>query len=278
MKLKYLGKKSNSQFLDYSPELLDKVARDGKVKLAFRPLSSTGFYGVDYWNAYEFSYLDEHNQPIIETLEIKIPANSDFTIESKSLKIYLASFFKRKFKNPANIYKLIQKDLSKLIQSKVSVRKKITYDSPPKSILLNRSSNLIAKNKVVKFEGFRSICPVTSQPDWANIYIHSASHAINPKKVIKILKSFRERADFHEQCVESILVQLVQYLKYEGHHSILGRLMKKDDDQYIKYLSEIREVDLTVYGRFLRRGGIDINPIRSTKKKLYFKNFRDFNQ
>ena len=243
MKVKYLGKKNSSKVLDYSPNLLDSVKRS--------QTDATSYYGIDYWNIYEFSYLNSKNKPTLEALEIKISVDSDFTVESKSLKIYLASFYKRKFKNSINAYTLIERDLSKLTKSKVKVKRKTRYDSPPKSIKLNGLQEKIKKNKVLKFEGFRSICPVTAQPDWANIYIYSASHSIDSIKINKLLKSFREKGDFHEACIDSIFLVLRDKFKIDN---------------------------LTVYGRFLRRGGIDINPIRSSNKKIIFKNFRDFNQ
>lgn len=243
VKVKYLGKKNSSKVLDYSPYLLDSVKRS--------PIDSVSHYGIDYWNVYEFSYLNSQNRPALEALEIKISMDSNFTVESKSLKIYLASFYKRKFQHSINAYKLIERDLSKLTKSMVRVSRKTKYDSPPKSVELNGLLETINKNKIIKYEGFRSICPVTAQPDWANIYIHSSSHSIDSRKVIKLLKSFREKGDFHEACINSIFLTL------------------KDD---------FKINDLTVYGRFLRRGGIDINPIRSSNKKMIFKNFRDFNQ
>jgi 7-cyano-7-deazaguanine reductase len=100
------------------------------------------------------------------------------------------------------------------------------------------------------FSGFRSICPVTSQPDFANIYIHT-----NAKLDVDWLKtyltSFREKGEFHEQCTQDMFIELSK--KYPGFN-------------------------FEVCGRFMRRGGIDINPIRSSQKKLLFKNFRVFNQ
>lgn len=243
MKVKYLGKKNSSKILDYSPSLLDSVER--------LHTPSSNYYGIDYWNAYEFSYLNASSQQKLETLEIKIPADSKITVESKSLKIYLASFYKKKFKASINAHQLIAKDLSKLLQSKIMVSKKNFYEEPPKAFLLNRSDAMVPKNKIIRYEGFRSICPVTSQPDWANIYIHSSSNALDAKKIIKLLKSFKERGDFHEACIDSIFFSL----RHDFHIN-----------------------DLTVCGRFLRRGGIDINPIRSSKKKIFFNNFRDFNQ
>ena len=243
MKIKYLGQQSTPKLDSYSPDFLDSIPRHNQ--------HLNKFFGLDYWNAYEFSYLNSKNLPVIEALEIKIPMHSAFTVESKSLKIYLASFYNKKFNNSTRAYKLIEGDLTKLLNSQVSVRKLNRFDDAPSSTLVSRFKNKVPKNKVIHFQGFRSICPVTSQPDWGNIYIHSMSNPMDSKKLIKFLKSYRNKGDFHEACIESIFISLRDDFKID---------------------------DLTVYGKFLRRGGIDINPIRSTSKKLIFKNFRDFSQ
>ena len=243
MKIKYLGQQSTPKLDSYSPGFLDSIPRHNQ--------HLNKFFGLDYWNAYEFSYLNSKNLPVIEALEIKIPMHSAFTVESKSLKLYLASFYNKKFNNSTRAYKLIEGDLSKLLNSQVSVRKLNRFNDAPSSTLVSRFKNKVPKNKVIHFQGFRSICPVTSQPDWGNIYIHSMSNPMDSKKLIKFLKSYRNKGDFHEACIESIFISLRDDFKID---------------------------DLTVYGKFLRRGGIDINPIRSTSKKLIFKNFRDFSQ
>ena len=243
MKIKYLGQQSTPKLDSYSPDFLDSIPRHNQ--------HLNKFFGLDYWNAYEFSYLNSKNLPVIEALEIKIPMHSEFTVESKSLKLYLASFYNKKFNDSTRAYKLIEGDLTKLLNSQVSVRKLNRFDDAPSSTLVSRFKNKVPKNKVIHFQGFRSICPVTSQPDWGNIYIHSMSDPMDSKKLIKFLKSYRNKGDFHEACIESIFISLRDDFKID---------------------------DLTVYGKFLRRGGIDINPIRSTSKKLIFKNFRDFSQ
>ena len=243
MKVKYLGRQFNPKFDSYSSDFLDAIPRNNQ--------HLDSFFGLDYWNAYEFSYLNSMNHPVIEAIEIKISMHSISTVESKSLKLYLGSFYNKKFKDSSTAYKLVENDLSKLLNSNVSVKKLNTFDNAPSSTLISRFKNKVPRNKVVCFEGFRSICPVTSQPDWGNIYIHSKSNALDAKKLIKLLKSYRNKGDFHEACIESIFIALV-------------------DDFAVD--------NLTVYGKFLRRGGIDINPIRSTSKKLIFKNFRDFSQ
>jgi len=243
VKIKYLGQQSTPKLDSYSPDFLDSIPRHNQ--------HLNKFFGLDYWNAYEFSYLNSKNLPVIEALEIKIPMHSEFTVESKSLKLYLASFYNKKFNDSTRAYKLIEGDLTKLLNSQVSVRKLNRFDDAPNSSLVSRFKNKVPKNKVIHFQGFRSICPVTSQPDWGNIYIHSMSNSMDSKKLIKLLKSYRNKGDFHEACIESIFISLRDDFKID---------------------------DLTVYGKFLRRGGIDINPIRSTSKKLIFKNFRDFSQ
>ena len=243
MKIKYLGQQSTPKLDSYSPDFLDSIPRHNQ--------HLNKFFGLDYWNAYEFSYLNSKNLPVIEALEIKIPMHSAFTVESKSLKLYLASFYNKKFNNSTRAYKLIEGDLSKLLNSQVSVRKLNRFDDAPSSTLVSRFKNKVPKNKVIHFQGFRSICPVTSQPDWGNIYIHSMSNPMDSKKLIKFLKSYRNKGDFHEACFESIFISLRDDFKID---------------------------DLTVYGKFLIRVVIDINPIRSTSKKLIFKNFRDFSQ
>ena len=243
MKIKYLGNQSTPKLDSYSPDFLDSIPRNNQ--------HLNEFFGLDYWNAYEFSYLNSRNLPVIEALEIKISMHSVLTVESKSLKLYLASFYNKKFSKPANAYKLIAKDLTKILGSSVSVRKINRFNDAPISTLISKFKNKVPKNKVMRFQGFRSICPVTSQPDWGNVYIHSGSDSIDSKKLIKLLKSYRNKGDFHEACIESIFISLRNDFKID---------------------------DLTVYGKFLRRGGIDINPIRSTSKKLIFKNFRDFSQ
>ena len=240
MKVKFLGKKQEG-IASYSPALLDSVKRNSAATM-------NAFFGFDYWTAYEFSYLNSSNQPMLQMLEIKIPMSSKKTVESKSLKLYLASFYKRKFSHPKNAFNVIERDLSILLNAKVKVTKITKFAQPPKSTLMSAESKRVAKNKVVRFEGFRSVCPVTGQPDWATIYFHSDSSSLDLQKLNKVLKSYREQGDFHETCIENIFLSLYK-------------------DQKL--------LNLTVFGRFLRRGGIDINPLRSSSPKSFFLNFRN---
>ena len=116
-----------------------------------------------------------------------------------------------------------------------------------------RSGNIslkVQKNNgnLLKFEGFRSLCPVTFQPDFATIYIQHKSEVTPSKEIIDHLLTYRTKGEFHERCIEDIC----------SHLSLSFNLKS-----------------LTVIGRFMRRGGIDINPIRSLAKKYPKKNIHD---
>ena len=239
MKTKHLGKNNSKPVIGY--KFLDPIER----------IRSSESFGYDFWNAYEFSYLDVNKQPTLKVLEIKIPASSKFIIESKSLKLYLNSFYKKTFLSDRHVLTKIAKDLSKVSSSKIELKFVKKFQAEPSSLNLNTTTRKYTKkNHPVCFDGFRSICPVTSQPDFAKIYILTPAK-IETKWLRKLLSSFKESGEFHEQCIENIFSKLSKNFPNEN---------------------------IEVCGRFLRRGGIDINPIRSSKKTLFFKNFRAFNQ
>ena len=242
MKTKFLGKNEIGINYPGSSKILDPIVRQKKL---------SDIAGVDYWNAYEFTYLDSNRHPVLKVVEIIIPASSPITVESKSLKLYLNSFYKKKFISESVVLTKIMKDLSKLTKSQVKAKFIRKFSEEPKSLDINKTTLKFTRpNALICFTGFRSICPVTSQPDFANIYILT-DKKIEIKWLRSYLISFKEKGEFHEQCVEDMLVTLIN--KYPNSN-------------------------FEVCGRFMRRGGIDINPIRSNKKNITFKNFRVFNQ
>ncbi len=235
MKPRYLGKQ-NSPLKNFS---LDRISR----KESRRDFNKFKSYGLDIWNAYEFSYL-LNGKPNIIVLEISIPSNSKYMIESKSMKLYLNSFYNKSYESQPEVINLLTKRISKKCFSEVKIVSKSSFRTFNKNNFTNQSGLLI-------YKGFRSVCPVTSQPDWGNIYIYSSTDVLNKEEIFDFLFSLRNHGGFHESCIEKIFL----------------------------YIKETFSVDhLEICGRFLRRGGIDINPIRSSQKKLFFKNFRDFNQ
>ena len=239
MKTKFLGKANKLK--KTGKNLLDNIPR---IKKDIK-------FGFDIWNVYDFMHLDKNKIPHLAVLEIIIPSNSDFIIESKSMKLYLNDFYNKSFKTINEISQIIKKDIEFKIKSKIKVRFIKSFSKEPTVININKLKLKSSPNKkVLKFNGFRSICPVTSQPDFASIYIYS-DKTIDLKWLRYFLISFTDHGGFHEQCVELIFTELKN--KFHINH-------------------------LEVCGRFQRRGGIDINPIRGTHKKKLFANFREFNQ
>tara|TARA_B100000214_G_C23917282_1_gene604346 strand:+ start:543 stop:1265 length:723 start_codon:yes stop_codon:yes gene_type:complete len=240
MKTKFLGKNTLDKNLK-GKYLLDEIKR-GKSSIK---------YGYDIWNVYDFLYLDDMKMPKLKILEITIPASSLFTVESKSMKLYLNEFYKKSFKRDADVLKKIKKDIEEVTKSSIKINFINKFYDEPTNTILNNSRLVNSKpNTVLKFNGFRSICPVTSQPDLANIYIYS-NKGLSIEWLKQYLFSYQDQGDFHEQCVESIYLDIMDQFACTG---------------------------LEISGRFQRRGGIDINPFRGTSKKYLNKNFREFNQ
>ena len=239
MKTKALGKDTSNLKLK-GQKLLEKIRRK----------KSDIKHGIDIWNVYDFLYLN-NNLPSLKILEIKIPSSTLFTIESKSMKLYLNGFYNQSFKSEQTVIQQIKNDLEGFLDAKIKLSIIKKFNQEPSSIdLNNHKSNKTKINKILKFNGFRSICPVTSQPDFANIYIYCDA-SINTIWLIDYLISFQNKGHFHEQCIDDIFLEILN--KYNCNH-------------------------LEICGRFQRRGGIDINPIRGTNTKILFSNFREFNQ
>ena len=239
MKTKVLGKDTSNLKLK-GIKLLEKIKRN----------KSDIKHGIDIWNVYDFLYL-YNDLPSLKVLEIKIPSNSLFTIESKSMKLYLNGFYNQSFKSDKTVIQQIKKDLEGFLNAKIKLRIIKKFNQEPPAINLNNYKNDKTNiNTILKFNGFRSICPVTSQPDFANIYIYCDT-PINTVWLINYLISFQNKGHFHENCIDDIFLEILN--KYNCNH-------------------------LEICGRFQRRGGIDINPIRGTNTKILFLNFREFNQ
>ena len=240
MSLKYLGKKESKR-KKTGIKILDKIIRN----------ESNIPYGSDFWNVYDFMYLDQNKLPVLKVLEIEIPSSSKYSIESKSMKLFLNEYYKKSFKSEALIIKSIKQKFDAFIEHPVKIKFIKKFAKEPSSVDLNKYKLVSTKKrKLYKFSGFRSICPVTSQPDFACIFI-LCDESLNTAWLKKYLISFKEQGDFHEQCIESI---------------------------YSKLYEQYKPKNLEICGRFQRRGGIDINPVRGNSKKKLFGNFRVFNQ
>lgn len=250
-----LGKKIKTTSI-YNPGLLFPISRkEYRDKINIKNIY---FNGYDIWNAYELSWLSNNGKPEVRILQIVYSSNSDFIIESKSLKLYLNSFNMSKFSTENEVKEVITKDLNKILktsflQIKLSdINKKIKYSKIPDKLLLDNldiktdsyeiNKLLLKKNKnkettIERFSNLlRTNCPVTNQPDWATIFIkYRSNYFLEDVSLLKYIISFREHSDFHESCCERIF-----------------------NDIYLI----INPLFLIVKCFYTRRGGIDINPAR----------------
>ena len=214
------------------------------------------FAGEDVWNAYELSWLSERGLPQLALAEIRVPCESDSLVESKSLKLYLNGFANSRFAVRDEVEARIAQDLSQLLAVTVKVALRSLTDNfaaPPAGSCIDAQDidiDCYEVNPALLAVGdarvserlysnlLRSRCPVTGQPDWATLSIDYTGVAIQRDALLRYLVSFRNHQGFHEQMVEQIFADVWR---------------------------ECRPTRLTVYGRFTRRGGIDINPWRSSE-------------
>ena len=249
-----LGEKSSFP-ATYSPGLLHSIPREENRRI-LGLTAELPFQGEDIWNAYELTWLDGNGKPRVATAEFRVPADSPNIIESKSLKLYLNSLSMTRYKESNEVVTTIAADLSRVVGSPVKVRLQSLSDAVMLTelpgICIDDSEIVCESNDVDPVllrcagEGtvseelhshlLRSLCPVTDQPDMGSLFIRYKGRPIDPDSLLRYVVSYRNHNDFHESCVERIFVDIKKRCEPEA---------------------------LTVYARYNRRGGIDINPIRS---------------
>jgi len=213
LKTKVLGKDTSSLKLK-GIKLLEKIKRN----------KSDIKHGTDIWNVYDFLYLN-NDLPSLKVLEIKIPSTSLFTIESKSMKLYLNGFYNQSFKSEKIVIQKIKNDLEGLLNTKIKLSIIKKFNQEPSSIDLNNYKNGKTKiNTILKFNGFRSICPVTSQPDFANIYIY-CDIPINTIWLIDyLIKSEHTTLAFYEMIQNSN----TKFAGLDGNFYFLNNIIERD--------------------------------------------------
>ncbi len=228
------------------------------------------FFGADIWNAYEFSWLDSRGRPRVALLRMDVPADSPNLIESKSLKLYLNGYMQQRAADEASLQTQLRVDLSAVAGATVSVQLlaqtsgaataigvmwgetiddadvDIDHYGPPDAGVLRADPQRQATETLTS-DALKSNCPVTGQPDWASVQIEYSGPRIDRGSLLRYLAGFREHADFHEHCVERIFVDLRE---------------------------RCSPTSLMVYARYTRRGGIDINPWRSSEPRSAPDNLR----
>jgi 7-cyano-7-deazaguanine reductase len=245
----------------YDAGLLFPIPRAGKRSEIGVADDALPFHGVDVWNAYELSWLDARGKPRVAIAEFRVPATSPNIIESKSFKLYLNSFAQERFEHVGALETVLAHDLSAAAGARVQLslaspdaltgtplsepdgflidRLDIDIDDygPPKAAYLTVDAGAAEVQESLVSHLLRSNCPVTGQPDWGSVQIAYAGAPIDHAGLLRYLVSFRNHSEFHEQCVERIYMDVMQACSP-------GRL--------------------SVYARYTRRGGLDINPYRSS--------------
>jgi 7-cyano-7-deazaguanine reductase len=243
----------------YDASLLFPIPRQGKRDEIGVSAGTLPFHGVDVWNGYELSWLDARGKPVVAVAEFRFPATTPNIVESKSFKLYLNSFAQERMDDDAQVLATLIRDLSAASGGPVDVVLRAPNDldgtplGEPEGILLDtqeldfdsygppRPDFLATRDgdvrEVLVSHLLRSNCPVTGQPDWGSVQIAYTGAPIDRAGLLRYLVSFRSHTEFHEQCVERIFMDL---------------------------RARCAPRELSVYARYTRRGGLDINPFRST--------------
>ena len=241
----------------YDASLLFSMPR-APLRAALGLTGSLPFAGVDLWTAHEITWLDAHGKPELAVGHFRVPADSPQIFESKSLKLYLGSFAQERLGGGrSEVAATIERDLARASGALVAVELAApSGDSCRQPALLPGDSldgielaadvyepapELLATSgayaeETLRSALFRSLCPVTGQPDFGDVMIRYRGPKIARPGMLRYLISYRRHAAFHENCVERMFVDVLRACAPQG---------------------------LSVYARFLRRGGIDINPFRS---------------
>ena len=273
-----LGK--TSAYVDqYDPSLLFPIPRAGK-RAEIGITGASPFFGADLWTAFELSWLNPRGKPQVALAHITVPSESPHIIESKSFKLYLNSFNNTVFKDAREVQDRLRTDLSEAAwrgatqPSSVGVRllaPELFDQEPvheldglsldrldvectrytPAPELLRADHDEAPVTEVLTSNLLKSNCLVTGQPDWGSVQIRYSGAQIDQEGLLQYLVSFRNHNEFHEQCVERIFMDL---------------------------WTRCKPIKLTVYARYTRRGGLDINPLRTSHPQGLPRNVRTARQ
>jgi 7-cyano-7-deazaguanine reductase len=259
-----LGKPS--AYVDqYDAALLFPIPRAGK-RAELGISGDAPFFGADMWTAFELSWLNLRGKPQVALVHFTVPCESTHIVESKSFKLYLNSFNNTRFTDAAEVLQRLRTDISEavwrggVVRSSVGVRlitpelfdREPIYELDGLSLdrldvectryqpapdLLTAAVDELAVTEVLVSNLLKSNCLVTGQPDWGSVQISYTGHALHQEGLLQYLVSFRNHNEFHEQCVERIFMDI---------------------------WTRCKPLKLSVYARYTRRGGLDINPFRTS--------------
>ncbi|MCG6201266.1 NADPH-dependent 7-cyano-7-deazaguanine reductase QueF [Psychromonas antarctica] len=264
-----LGKTSEYKSI-YDANLLQGVPRSLNRDELSLTADNLPFVGFDLWNIYELSWLNLKGKPLVATGVVKVPFDSDNLIESKSFKLYLNSFNQTKFASIDEIQAVLTRDLSLCANKAVNAELNSNLDCFTDklgtfhgycvdSLDIEIDNYQLTPNYLIDISAdetvtetlyshlLKSNCLITSQPDWGSIEISYTGKKLDREKLLRYLISFRQHNEFHEQCVERIYCDIMKFAQIDS---------------------------LSVYARYTRRGGLDINPLRATQDCAVVDNIR----
>ena len=267
----------------YDASLLFPIPRLAKREEIGLP-ATLPFMGADLWTAYELSWLNPRGKPQVAIAHITVPCETPNIIESKSFKLYLNSYNNSTFADAAAVTARLRADLGEALWrgsargvghvGSVGVRMMSPeqFDQEPiheldgldldrldvecdrytpAPELLTAAFDEQPVTEVLTSRLLKSNCLVTGQPDWGSVQISYSGPQIDQAGLLRYLISFRNHNEFHEQCVERI---------------------------YMDLMRRCRPTKLTVYARYTRRGGLDINPWRTSYPQALPPNIRTARQ
>ena len=246
----------------YDASLLQGVPRSLNRDPLGLTAESLPFHGADIWTLYELSWLNARGLPQVAVGHVELNYASINLVESKSFKLYLNSFNQTRFASWEEVRETLERDLSACAQGEVSVAlyrldeiegqpiahfhgtciddQDIVIDNYDfdAALLTNAASGKVVEETLVSHL-LKSNCLITHQPDWGSVQIQYRGPKIDREKLLRYLVSFRHHNEFHEQCVERIFTDIQRFCQPES---------------------------LSVYARYTRRGGLDINPWRTNTR------------
>ena len=263
----------------YDPTLLYPISREPK-RTELGIAGTLPFFGADLWTSYELSWLTPRGKPQVAIAHVTVPCETPNIVESKSFKLYLNSFTNTAFASADEVRDRIRADVSEAVwrgapgQASVGVRLVLpdTFDAEPiheldgLSIdrldiectqytpapgLLKAAVGEQPVTETLVSNLLKSNCLVTGQPDWGSVQIRYSGPQIDQAALLQYIVSFRNHNEFHEQCVERIFMDV---------------------------WTRCKPTKLAVYARYTRRGGLDINPFRSSHPMAAPKNVRTARQ
>lgn len=263
----------------YEASLLFPIPRAGK-RAEIGIATTAPFFGADLWTAFELSWLNLRGKPQVAIAHVTVPCETLNIVESKSFKLYLNSFNNTRFADAAEVQARIRADVSEAVwrgapqAGTVGVKLLLPelFDREPvhelDGLLLDRldvectqytpAPELLSANhaetpvtEALTSHLLKSNCLVTGQPDWGSVRIHYSGPQIDQAGLLQYLVSFRNHNEFHEQCVERIFMDV---------------------------WTRCKPIKLSVYARYTRRGGLDINPFRTSHPQALPANVRTARQ